>query len=261
MDYKKSNISLMAIINLTEDSFYSGSRTVTDGRVDMDLVRSRVSKALSEGASIIDLGACSSRPGSVPVGEAVETERLEPALKILSAEFPNTVFSIDTTRSRVIEMAYGYLGNRLVVNDISSGEDDPAMLPLAGRLGLRFVAMHGWDPHRHAGGNVVDRVESYFRDFEVIAKKHGIEDWILDPGFGFSKTVEENWELLRGLARFKSFGRPVLVGISRKSMLYKPLGLKPEDVLDETCRANRIAIEGGADILRVHDVKPAYELL
>lgn len=261
MTPKDSDIQLMAIVNLTDDSFYSGSRTVRDGLVDLELVRARVAAALREGAAIVDLGASSSRPGSVPVGEKVETERLEPVLEILSKEFPGTCFSVDTTRAKVVESAYRYLGNRLIVNDISSGEDDPEMLPLVGELGLRFVAMHGWDPSKFSEGDVVGRVAAYFREFGRKAAESGIADWILDPGFGFSKTVEENWELLGRLSELRSFGRPILVGISRKSMLYKPLGLGPEDVLEETCRANRTALDGGASILRVHDVKPAYNLL
>jgi len=256
-----SNISIMAIVNLTGDSFYSGSRTLKDGKVDVDLARSRVARALAEGASIIDLGASSSRPGSVPVGEEVEISRLEPVLKLFSKEFRTTFFSIDTTWAGVVRMAYGYLGDRLIVNDISSSECDGKMLPLVGRLGVPFVAMHGWDPKRYAEGNVVERVSAFFGEFAGKAEKYGVGDWMLDPGFGFSKTVEENWELLENLEAFKPFGRKILVGISRKSMLYKPLGLKPEDVLGETCRANRIAIVGGAQIIRVHDVKPAVDLI
>lgn len=257
MEAKNGNISLMAIINLTDDSFYSGSRTVREGRVDLDLVVARVAAALAEGASIIDLGASSSRPGSVPVGEKVEISRLEPALEVLSKKFPETLFSIDTTRAAVIAMGYKYLDKRLMVNDISSGEDDPEMLPLAGKLGLTFIAMHGWDPKRHSEGNVVERVISYFREFSETAAKYGISDWIVDPGFGFSKTIDENWELLRGFTALKEFGRPILVGVSRKSMIYKPLGLGPEDVLEQTQDAHRLALAGGASILRVHDVAPA----
>lgn len=261
---EKRRISLMAIVNITDNSYYSPSRCLSGGKADMDAVRAHVKKALDEGADIIDFGACSTRSGSEAVGAEVEKARLEPVLRMMVQDFPGVRVSVDTYWADVVQMAYDILGD-FIVNDISAGEDDPAMLPLVGRLGLTYVAMH----KRGNPGNmqslteypdgVVAGVVEYFREFALRAEANGIIDWILDPGFGFAKTAEQNWELLRALPAFREFGRPVLVGVSRKSMIYKPLGLGPEDVLEQTQQAHRIAIEGGAAILRVHDVAPALK--
>lgn len=265
MPMETSRISLMAIINITDNSYYSASRFLAKGGADIDAVRRRVRQVLDEGADIIDFGACSTRPGSEAVGADEEWRRLEPVLRLMADEFPGVEVSVDTYWADVVRKAHKILPE-LIVNDISAGEDDPQMLPTVGELGLRYIAMH----KRGNPGNmqslcdypegVTQAVLQYFRDFEAKAQHYGIKDWILDPGFGFAKTVEQNWQMLRELGRFKQLGRPILVGISRKSMIYKPLGLGPEDVLPQTCEAHRQAIANGATILRVHDVAPARNL-
>lgn len=265
MQMEISRISLMAIINITDNSYYSASRFLANGGADIDAVRRRVRQVLDEGADIIDFGACSTRPGSEAVGADEEWRRLEPVLRLMADEFPGVEVSVDTYWADVVRKAHKILPE-LIVNDISAGEDDPQMLPTVGELGLRYIAMH----KRGNPGNmqslcdypegVTQAVLQYFRDFAIKAEHYGIKDWILDPGFGFAKTVEQNWQMLRELGRFKELGRPILVGISRKSMIYKPLGLGPEDVLPQTCEAHRQAIANGATILRVHDVAPARQV-
>ena len=253
------HIDIMGIVNLTDDSFFSGSRC---GGVDAAL--SRIDLMLSEGADIIDLGACSTRPGSLPVGEEEEWARLEPVLKKIRASFPQVRVSIDTYWASVVRKAYDLVGD-FIVNDISAGEDDPQMLPTVGRLGLAYVAMHKRGDTQSMSGmtdyeDVVHDVKAYFDAFSLKAESFGIKDWILDPGIGFSKTIEQNYELLKSLEAFKdvhkSDGVPprILVGVSRKSLIYKYLNISPEESLPATQVLNFAALCGGADILRVHDV-------
>lgn len=253
------HIEIMGIVNLTDDSFFSGSRCS-----GVDAALSRIDTMLSEGADIIDLGACSTRPGSLPVGADDEWGRLEPVLKVLKSSFTNMRLSIDTYWASVVRKAYDVIGD-FIVNDISAGEDDPQMLPMVGELGLTYVAMH-------KRGNtvtmsqmtdyedVVRDVKAYFDDFSVKAEYYGIKDWILDPGIGFSKTIDQNYELLKSLEFFKtvrtSYGHAprILVGLSRKSLIYKYLNISPEESLPATQVLNFAALQNGADILRVHDV-------
>ena len=246
---------IMGIINLTEDSFYAASRTRADEAVE------RAGKMLQEGADILDLGACSTRPGASQPSALEEWTRLEGSLKAIREAFPEAQLSIDTYRSFVVERAYDAVGP-LLVNDVSAGTLDTGMLPLVGALGLPYVAMHMRGTPETMQENtdyadITEEVAGYFEDFGRKAGEYGIEDWILDPGFGFAKTVQQNYELLRNLHRFKAFGRPVLVGLSRKSMVYKPLGIKPEEALTPTQVLHFAALEKGADILRVHDVAEA----
>lgn len=255
-------IQLMGIVNLTGDSFYSGSRMLAeDGSVDISRLLSRAGTMLAEGADIIDLGACSTRPGSVPVGAEEEWRRLCPALRALREAFPAMRISVDTYWSSVVERVFDTIGPFLV-NDISAGMADPAMLPTVGRLGLPYVAMHSrGTPETMASltdyDDVVADVKAFFRAFALRASEAGITDWILDPGFGFAKTLEQNWELLHRLHELQELGRPILVGISRKSMIYKKFNLTPETALEATRQAHLIAVEQGASILRVHDVAGA----
>jgi len=174
----------MGIVNVTDDSYFAESRCS-----DTDAVLRRVSRMVEEGVDIVDIGACSSRPGSVPVGADEEWRRLAPVLPVLKDAFPDLRISVDTYWSSVVEKVHDTIGD-FIVNDISAGDDDPQMLPLVGRLGLGYVAMHK-DP--------VHAVIPYFRDFALRAGKAGVTDWILDPGFGFAKTVEQNYELLSRL--------------------------------------------------------------
>ena len=242
-------VRIMGILNLNGDSFYAPSRYNFP--------------VLDEGPDILDIGAVSTRPGAADVPATEEWARLKPVLRVLDT---GVSVSIDTTRAEIVERACDLLGRPILVNDISAGEDDPDMLPVVGRLGLGFVAMHkrGKPATMQSMcdyGDVVEDVADYFRAFALRAEEHGIADWILDPGFGFAKTVEQNYRLMSGLGTLVALGRPVLVGISRKSFMYKPLGVGPEDVLTATQVMHMAALERGADILRVHDVAAARETL
>lgn len=255
-------IDIMGIVNLTDNSYFAASRNLReDGSVDLKALVGRVRAMADDGATIIDIGACSTRPGSEPVGEEEEWRRLEPVLPALREAFPGMTFSIDTYWASVVEKAWALIGD-FIVNDISSGEDDPRMLDTVGRLGLRYVAMH----KRGTPATMQDMCEytdvtedilEYFRTFAVKAEEAGIKDWILDPGFGFAKTVEQNYRLLRELDRFSIFGRRILVGVSRKSMIYRLFNITPEDSLPATQVLHLKALQNGADILRVHDVAEA----
>ena len=256
------HIDIMGIVNLTDDSFFSGSRCS-----GVDVALSRIDTMLSEGADIIDLGACSTRPGSMPVGEDQEWLRLEPVLRELEASFPDICLSIDTYWASVVRKAYDLVGD-FIVNDISAGEDDPHMLPTVGALGLTYVAMHKRGDTLTMSGmtdyeNVVRDVKAYFDDFSIKAEYYGIKDWILDPGIGFSKTIDQNYELLKSLEVFKTVrvaggqSPRILVGVSRKSLIYKYLNISPDESLPATQVLNFAALQNGADILRVHDVAEA----
>ena len=264
-------IEIMGIVNLTDDSYYAASRCFSPSAA-MERIRTLV----EEGAGIIDLGACSTRPGSEPVGAQEEWRRLEPVLQAVAAEMPDLRLSIDTYHSTVISRSYelleSHLGseavrNRLIVNDISSGEDDPQMLNLVGSLGLTYIAMHKRGDSRTMQNlteydDVVEEVKSYFDAFAEKALHAGVREWILDPGFGFAKTVEQNYSLLRGLPALKECGdiygqRRILAGVSRKSMIYRYLDITPEEALSATQVVHLKALQSGADILRVHDVAEA----
>ena len=264
----------MGIVNLSGDSFFSSSRTSRPS----EALR-RIDALLGEGADCIDIGAASSRPGSVNPGPEEEWKRLEPVLsdyreiqddrkecdKQEAADGAHGVdipISIDTIWSEVIRRATDLVGP-LTVNDISAGAADPAMLPLAGSLGLRYIAMHmrGTSATMQTltdyPEGVVRAVSSFFSAFARRARRFGIKNWVLDPGFGFAKTMQQNDELLRGMSVLCRHGRPLLVGVSRKSMIYKRFGISPEDSLPATQVVQLRALQEGADILRVHDVAEA----
>jgi dihydropteroate synthase len=256
------HIEIMGIVNLTDDSFFSGSRCS-----GVDAALSRIDTMLSEGADIIDLGACSTRPGSMPVGEDEEWIRLEPVLKALKTSFPDIRLSIDTYWASVVRRTCGLIGD-FIVNDISAGEDDPLMLPTVGELGLTYIAMHKRGNPATMSlmteyEDVAHDIKAYFDEFSNRAECNGIKDWILDPGIGFSKTIDQNYELLKSLEVFKSVrvaeGRSprILVGVSRKSLIYKYLNISPDESLPATQVLNFAALQNGADILRVHDVAEA----
>ncbi len=258
----------MGIVNLNGDSFYAGSRAAGADAV------ARAHKMWAEGADVVDLGACSTRPGSTQPSIEEEWARLEPVLKgMAGASLPGAcpppdkgrehpAISIDTYRAEIVRRAYEVIGPFLV-NDISAGEMDGDMLSTVGRLGLPYVAMHmRGTPETMQTltdyDDVVTEVIRYFTEFEKKAADAGIREWILDPGFGFAKTVEQNYELLGRLDEVSSaFTQEILVGLSRKSMIYKPLGITPEEALPATQVLNFAALEKGATWLRVHDVVPA----
>jgi dihydropteroate synthase len=271
------HIDIMGIVNLTDDSYFSESRCGTDPRQARRAAMARISDMIDEGADIIDLGACSTRPGSLPVGPEEEWRRLGPVLKAVVASFPEIRVSIDTIYSEVVANAYEVMASAmgeewtrrsLMVNDISAGEDDPLMLETVAGLGLEYIAMHKRGTSVTMQqltdyNDVVAEVKAYFDDFAIRAQEHGLTRWILDPGFGFAKTLEQNYELMRSLNLFSECGstdgerRGMLVGVSRKSMIYKLFGMSPEEVLPETQVLHLKALQNGADILRVHDVAEA----
>ena len=253
---KDRHIDIMGIVNLTDDSYFAQSRCS-----GAEAALSRVSKMLDEGATIIDIGACSTRPGSVPVGPEEEWRRLAPTLQLLTETYPDICISVDTWWSEIVSRTYDLIGD-FIVNDISAGEDDLQMLSLVGQLGLKYVAMHkrGTSVNMHQLTDYVDVVGdviSYFNEFSVKALQFDIKNWILDPGFGFAKTIGQNYEMLSRLSEFTELNRPVLVGVSRKSMIYKLLNISPEESLAATQVLHLKALQQGADILRVHDVAEA----
>ena len=259
------NILVMGIINATDDSYYPPNRVIgTDGRPNFRKLAEVLEGMLTSGADIIDIGGCSTRPGSISVSAETEWERLKDVLPFVrKVAGPGVPISIDTFNSKIIERAFGLIGP-VIVNDISAGMLDKDMLLVAGRLGLTYIAMHmKGSPETMTGltsyDDIMAEITSYFKDFEERADAAGITDWWLDPGFGFSKTVLQNYTVLRNLDSLLSFNRPILAGISRKSMIYKLLGKGPEDVLAPTQALHMAALERGATILRVHDVSAAKD--
>ena len=253
---KDRQIDIMGIVNLTDDSYFEQSRCA-----DASAAMARIYNMVEEGASIIDIGACSTRPGSVPVGAEEEWRRLAPVLKAVRSEFPDLRISIDSYWSEVVSRSYDLIGD-FIVNDISAGEDDPEMLSTAGRLGLTYVAMHKrGTPQTMLSltdyNDIVGDLVAYFNGFAKKALQFEIDNWILDPGFGFAKTIEQNYEILSRLGELKAHERPLLVGVSRKSMIYKLLNISPEESLAATQVVHLKALQEGADILRVHDVAEA----
>ena len=251
-----NNVKIMGIVNLTPDSFYSGSRAP-----QADIALHRIEKMFEDGADVVDLGACSTRPGSAQPSLEEEWARFEPTLKQMGA-MPR--ISIDTYRAEIVQRVYDTIGP-FIVNDISAGELDPKMLETVGRLGLPYIAMHmRGTPGTmqqltdYPDNDVTAAVIDYFRKFAVKAEENGIREWILDPGFGFSKTLEQNYELLSRLDEVvKAFPVETLVGVSRKSMIYKKLGITPEEAMPATQVVQFAALERGATWLRSHDVTAA----
>lgn len=259
------HIEIMGIVNLTDDSYFAQSRCSGP-----DAVLRRVGQMVEEGVDVVDFGAWSSRPGSVPSGPEEEWRRLAPALSAVREAFPDIRISVDTYWSSVVENVHALIGDFLV-NDISAGEDDPLMLRTVGRLDLEYVAMHKRGTSLTMLSlteydDVVVEVIRYFENFSMKAADAGIRNWIMDPGFGFAKTVEQNYALLSGLPSLRDASAawplpPVrlLVGVSRKSMIYKPLGISPDEALEATQAVHMAALISGADMLRVHDVKEAKQ--
>ena len=253
-------IEIMGIVNLTDDSYFAESRC--PGAED---ALRRVEMMLEQGADIIDFGACSTRPGSVPVGMEEECRRLLPVLGEVRRVFPDIRISVDTYWAEVVRRVYDVAGDFLV-NDISAGEDDPEMLPTVGRLGLEYVAMHKRGTPETMQSmtdydDITASVTRYFDEFAEKAEFHCVKKWILDPGFGFAKTVDQNYELLSNLQRLhRTYGETIpkiLVGVSRKSMIYKFFNITPEESLAPLQVLHLIALQNGTDMLRVHDVKEA----
>ena len=253
---------VMAIVNATPDSFYSSSRTQSH-----EAVAERVRRVLSEGATIVDIGGYSSRPDATDVPVEEEWSRVEMALKATREVSSEVAISIDTFRAEIVRRVVAQFGE-VIVNDITAGSGDEAMLATVAELGVPYVAMHmrgtpqTMQQQTEYGDITTDVVAELGERLQAI-KKAGIESKrvALDPGFGFAKTAEQNFELLAGLHKLKELGQPLLVGVSRKSMIYKTLGITPEESLSATQAVHWEALRQGATLLRVHDVKEAVETI
>lgn len=249
----------MAIINITPDSFYSESRTP-----DKDTYLQAVERALSEGADLLDIGGYSSRPGADFVSEQEEIDRIGESIRHIRHYFSEVPISVDTFRGAVAQMAVQECGAD-IINDISAGILDHTMLPIVAQLNVPYIMMHmrGTPQTMQKMINYDDLVAEiliYFSEKIATLRALGFtSDVIIDPGFGFAKSTEQNYELLRKMRIFEAFDAPLLVGISRKSMIYKPLNITPQEALNGTTVLNTIALMQGANILRVHDVKAAVE--
>ena len=250
---------VMGIVNVTPDSFYADSRVSGE-----HALRERLDQLISEGASIADLGAYSSRPGAEVVSPEEEKRRLAPALRLLRDEYPDLPVSVDTFRAEVAAWAVQEYGASLI-NDISGGGLDGDMYRTVARLQVPYILMHmQGDPQTMQSKtdytDVTLAVLDYFIERIGQLRELGLHDLILDPGFGFSKTTEQNYELMARLGEITSIlPQPLLVGISRKSMIYRPLATTPQEALNGTTFLHALALERGAKILRVHDVRPAVE--
>ncbi len=251
---------VMGIANLTPDSFYAGSR-LESGCALLE----RVEQMVLAGVDIVDLGGYSTRPGAEPVSVEEELSRLKPAMHTLTRNFPQLMISVDTFRAEVVQHLYEYDGP-FIVNDVTAGEADVQMVPLVARLSLPYIAMHMRGTPQTMSqlahyDNVVDEVQTYLREKINALRMAGIQQVILDPGFGFAKTTEQNYQLFNALESFHALGAPILVGISRKGMVWKPLDLQPATALVATSVLHLQALLHGANILRVHDVAEAKQII
>ena len=250
---------VMGILNITPDSFYDGGKYTTERAM-----LARAEQILEEGGDIIDIGAVSTRPGSRACGEAAELQAIDAAVRSVRDHFPEAVISVDTFRAVVARAAVQDGAN--IINDVSGGTFDEAMIPTVGELQVPYVLMHTtampdkMQQCTQYDDILADMLQYFGRQLEKL-RDHAVHDIIIDPGFGFGKTVEQNYFLLDNLRVFKSLGFPLLIGISRKSMIYKPLGTTPEGALEGSLAATKVALQNGADILRVHDVAATKALL
>jgi dihydropteroate synthase len=247
----------MGIVNITPDSFYAGSRQT-------DSVLDRVERMWQEGASFIDIGGYSSRPGADDIPLEEELNRVIPVVKTLQHSFPDILLSIDTFRSEVARQAI--LEGAVMVNDISGGNLDEKMLAVVGQAQVPYVMMHMRGTPQTMNQlteyeSLAKDIVNYFHGGIYKAQLAGIKDIILDPGFGFAKTVQQNFELLNQFDHLRILGKPILVGLSRKSMIWRTLKTNPEEALNGTTALHTIALMKGASILRVHDVKEAVECI
>lgn len=253
-----SSPKVMAIVNITPDSFYTSFGTESSS----DLLN-HVQELLNQGADILDIGACSTRPNSTPVDVQEEWNRLAPALQAIRAHFPQAIISVDTFRAEIAERAI--LAGADIINDVYGGDADQQMWNIIAKYRVPYILTHAQEVA--TAGEVKDydytmsRMLDFFQSRLDALHRMGIADVIIDPGFGFAKTEQQNYTILHNMDIFAALNTPVLAGISRKSMLYKPLGLTPTDVLPATIAANTMALERGANILRVHDVAAAKQAI
>lgn len=254
----EENPLVMGILNVTPDSFFAPSRKQTLAEIEQ-----RADEIVAQGAEIIDLGAYSSRPGAEDISPEEEIARLRPALRLIRDKYPRTLLSVDTFRSRVAQACVEEWGAD-IINDISAGELDPGMFPTVARLKVPYILMHMQGtprtmqeaPHYN---NVVQEVIAHLAQKIQTLQALGVGDIIVDPGFGFGKTLEHNYQLLDGLQEFSILRRPLLVGVSRKSMICRLLDISPAAALNGTTALHAIALTKGASILRAHDVREAVE--
>ena len=253
-----SEPQVMGILNVTPDSFYAGSHGVTEG-----YIIDRTHQIMNEGASIIDIGACSTRPGADQVSAEEEMSRMRMGLELIRKHRPDAIVSVDTYRADVAKMCVEEYG-AAIINDISAGQMDKDMFTTIARLGIPYIIMHMKGTPKDMQVNpeydhFLKEVFYYFSEKVQRLRDLGVKDIIIDPGFGFGKTLEHNYELMNHLEEFSLFELPLLVGVSRKSMIYKLLGTTPEEALNGTTALNTVALLKGAHILRVHDVREAVE--
>lgn len=242
---------IMGIINITPDSFFAASRCQDDEKI-----LSQTKKMIEQGASIIDIGACSTRPGSAPVGEEEEMKRMRHALEIIRQEFPDTCLSIDTFRASVAEMSVKEYGAQ-IVNDVYGC--DEKMYETVGKLKCSYILTHCHEVNSTSNEELIKKIFLFFAKEIGKLEEKGVRDIIIDPGFGFGKSMEENFALLATTSQLKALGHPILVGISRKRMIWQTLEITPADALNGTTVLNTLALTQGADILRVHDVEEAHQ--
>lgn len=248
---------VMGILNVTPNSFYDGGKYI-----DEKSILNQVTKMITEGATFIDIGAYSSKPGAEFVSEEEEIRRLIPVIELVLKHFPDTLISIDTFRSTVAKI--GIETGACMINDISAGSLDEKMLEMVAKLQVPYCMMHmKGNPQTMQSlaqySNITKEMLFYFSEKVALARSLGINDLIIDPGFGFAKTLEQNFEVMKHLDLFQMLELPLLVGVSRKSMIYKTLEINPDVSLNGTTVLNTIALQKGANILRVHDVKEAIE--
>ena len=252
-----SSPKIMGILNITPDSFYDGGKFNKRGEI-----LKQIEKMVNSGVDIIDVGGYSSRPGAKKVSIENELNRVIPAIELIKKKYPNAIISIDTFRSKVANEAIET--GAAIVNDISGGNLDRSMFEVVAKYKTPYVLMHmkGTPANMMSKTNYSDVTKDvckYFSERIAIAKSYGINDIMIDPGFGFSKTTQQNYELLNNLEFFKEFQRPIIIGISRKSMIYKTLNTTPDKSLNGSSVLHTISLMKGANILRTHDVKEALE--
>jgi len=250
---------VMGIINITSDSFYEGSRSQT-----VESILSQATKMIGEGADIIDIGGQSTRPGSDRISVKEELQRVLSAIETILKNFPETIISIDTYQAIVAEECVR--SGAAIINDISAGNMDSDMIPTVAKLQVPYICMHmkgtPQDMQEHPSyENVTKEVLDFFIQKTDECRRAGINDVIIDPGFGFGKTISHNFTLLKELSAFKMLEKPIMAGLSRKSTIYKTLGINTNEALNGTTVLNTLALQNGANILRVHDVKEAKEVI
>ena len=252
-----STPKVMGILNITPDSFYDGGQFK-----DSKSILVQTEKLISEGATFVDVGAYSSRPGADFVSENEELHRIIPVVELILKHFPKTLISIDSFRANVIRESVN--AGAVISNDISAGHLDNQMMKTIGELGIPYIMMHMRGTPQTMQNlthydHLITEIFSYFSEQLQLAKQHKIMDVVIDPGFGFAKTLSQNYELLGKLEFFQNLNCPILCGVSRKSMIYKTLNCLPKEALNGTTALNMVALMNGTNILRVHDVKEALE--